>query len=40
VAFISFSLLFALGLLMLHWRERDEQAAAAKTAGSLVPAPA
>jgi hypothetical protein len=40
VAFISFTLLFALGLLMLHWRERDEQEAASKPKGSLVPAPA
>ncbi|HEX5588410.1 MAG TPA: hypothetical protein VFZ17_13940 [Acidimicrobiia bacterium] len=27
VAFVTFSILFLLGLLMLHWRERDEQEA-------------
>jgi len=26
VAFVMFSVLFALGLLALHWRERDEAA--------------
>jgi hypothetical protein len=30
VAFCTFSILFVLGLLMLHWRERDEQDAEAK----------
>jgi hypothetical protein len=40
VAFIGSLLLFALGLLMLHWRERDEQEAESKAKGALVPAPA
>ena len=30
VAFCTFSILFVLGLLMLHWRERDEMEAEAK----------
>lgn len=29
VAFVAFSILFVLGLLMLHWRERDEHEAEA-----------
>jgi hypothetical protein len=37
VAFVASLLLFALGLLMLHWRERDEQEAAKRT-GALTPA--
>jgi len=45
VAFVSFSILFVLGLLMLHWRERDEQeadeakAAEGGTPVERVPAP-
>jgi hypothetical protein len=41
VAFISSILLFGLGLLLLHWRERDEQLAeaAAKTTSSTPAAP-
>ncbi|MFI5053072.1 MAG: hypothetical protein ACHQDE_01820 [Acidimicrobiia bacterium] len=38
IAFVSFSILFVLGLLMLHWRERDEQDAEAAAAAS-TPAP-
>jgi hypothetical protein len=38
VAFFAFLVLFILGLLALHWRERDEQEAAAKAKGSIVPA--
>ena len=30
VAFCMFSILFVLGLLMLHWREKDEMEAEAK----------
>jgi hypothetical protein len=37
VAFIACVLLFGLGLLLLHWRERDEQEAI-KASGSLTPA--
>ena len=37
VAFVGSLLLFGLGLLALHWRERDEQEAA-KATGSLTPA--
>ena len=37
VAFIGSLLLFGIGLLALHWRERDEQEAE-KAAGSLTPA--
>jgi hypothetical protein len=40
VAFGASSLLFALGLLMLHWRERDEQELARASAPSPVPAKA
>ena len=29
IAFVAFTILFVLGLLMLHWRERDEQEAEA-----------
>jgi hypothetical protein len=36
VAFVASVLLFGLGLLALHWRERDEKAAAAR--GALAPA--
>jgi hypothetical protein len=41
VAFISSSLLFGLGLLALHWREKDERAAkkAAAPATPAVPEP-
>jgi hypothetical protein len=45
IAFVTVSILFVLGLLMLHWRERDEQeaeeakAAQAPGAGDRVPAP-
>jgi hypothetical protein len=38
VAWISSILLFCLGLLALHWRERDERAAK-RAAGSTEPAP-
>jgi hypothetical protein len=38
VAWISSVLLFGLGLLGLHWRERDEQEAAKRTSTELVPA--
>jgi hypothetical protein len=38
VAFISSLLLFVLGLLALHWYERDQQAVTRR--GSLTPAPA
>jgi hypothetical protein len=37
LAFVGFALLFALGLLFLHWRERDEAELAAQRSG---PAPA
>jgi len=38
VAFVVSSILFLLGLLMLHWRERDEQEAeAAEQAAAQVP---
>ena len=40
VAFVISSILFLLGLLMLHWRERDEQeaeAAAAEQSSGGVP---
>lgn len=37
VAFVAFSILFVLGLLMLHWRERDEQEAEAAAAGEARP---
>ncbi|MEX0664418.1 MAG: hypothetical protein WD598_06555 [Acidimicrobiia bacterium] len=41
VAFGGSSLLFLLGLLSLHWRERDEQEAEKRAASTdLVPAPA
>jgi hypothetical protein len=40
VAFISSVLLFGLGLLALHWRERDEQEAEKAKQGSLTPVPA
>jgi hypothetical protein len=41
VAFIAFVLLFGLGLLALHWRERDEQEAEQRAAeqGGAAPAP-
>lgn len=39
VAFVSSTLLFILGLLLLHWRERDEQEAEKRVASTeLVPA--
>jgi len=39
VAFVSSTLLFILGLLFLHWRERDEQEAEKRAASTeLVPA--
>lgn len=38
VAFISSVLLFGLGLLALHWRERDEQEAAKARESALQPA--
>jgi hypothetical protein len=41
VAFVAFTILFVLGLLLLHWRERDEQeaeAAAEATVPERVPA--
>jgi hypothetical protein len=37
VAFVASSILFVLGLLMLHWRERDEQEAAAAAAEPSEP---
>jgi len=39
VAWIGSILLFGLGLLALHWRERDEQAATERTGTELTPAP-
>lgn len=43
VTFVISVILFSLGLLALHWREKDERAAAAAaakaTTGSLTPAP-
>lgn len=40
VAFGASSILFIVGLLALHWRERDEQEAEKRAAsGTLVPAP-
>ena len=38
VAFIGSVLLFGLGLLGLHWREKDEKEAEAAKTGALVPA--
>ena len=40
VAFISSILLFGLGLLALHWREKDEAAAEAPTETAPAPVPA
>jgi len=40
VAWISSVLLFCLGLLALHWRERDEQEAAKRVGTELAPAKA
>lgn len=40
VAFISSILLFGLGLLALHWREKDEAAAEAPTETTPAPVPA
>jgi hypothetical protein len=40
VAWISAVLLFGLGLLSLHWRERDEQRAKNEKGTALTPAPA
>src|SRR5713101_2047986 len=40
VAFFASLTLFALGLLGLHWREKDEMALAAEQAGAGSPAPA
>ena len=40
VAFISAVLLFGLGLLALHWREKDERAAKKAAAGAEAPTPA
>jgi hypothetical protein len=37
VAFVAFTILFVLGLLMLHWRERDEQEAEAAAAAPPTP---
>ncbi len=37
VAFVAFTILFVLGLLMLHWRERDEQEAEAAAAEAPAP---
>jgi len=37
VAFVTFCILFVLGLLMLHWRERDEQEAAAAAERAATP---
>jgi hypothetical protein len=37
VAFVCFTILFVLGLLMLHWRERDEQEAEAAAAEAPAP---
>ena len=34
VAFVAFTILFVLGLLMLHWREKDEQEAEAAAAAA------
>ena len=40
VAFCMFSILFVLGLLMLHWREKDEmEAEAKKQAAQQSPSP-
>lgn len=42
VTFVLSSILFALGLLSLHWREKDERAAAAAAqvpTGTVTPAP-
>lgn len=39
VAWISSILLFGLGLLALHWRERDERAATKRAGTELTPAP-
>lgn len=38
VAWVASVLLFGLGLLSLHWRERDEQEAEKRVSGSLTPA--
>jgi hypothetical protein len=41
LAFVAFGLLFLLGLLLLHWRERDEaEVAAQKTGPAPAPVPA
>jgi hypothetical protein len=40
VAWISSILMFGLGLLALHWRERDEQEVAKSKSTALQPAPA
>jgi hypothetical protein len=40
VAFVMSSLLFGLGLLALHWRERDEAHVAERAAGGPAPVPA
>jgi hypothetical protein len=40
VAWFSSILLFGLGLLALHWREQDEEAAETRTGTTLAPAPA
>jgi hypothetical protein len=40
VAFVAFTILFVLGLLMLHWRERDEHEAEAEAAGQADAGPA
>jgi len=39
VAFGMSSILFALGLLMLHWREKDEMALAQQKSSSTAPVP-
>jgi hypothetical protein len=36
VAFAASTLLFGLGLLLLHWRERDEQEAEKRAAGTAI----
>lgn len=37
IAFVAFTVLFVLGLLLLHWREKDEQEAEAATAAAEPP---
>jgi hypothetical protein len=40
IAFLTSSILFALGLLMLHWREKDQMEAEAAEAEATTPRPA